>query len=159
MRSPGDWQLRLIQLLAIPGLILSFYLWLFHEGSLLAVCGASGWDDCGAVSGPDAPYSSVGPIPVAAIGFAGYTLIFGMVWFRAWVPILDDYMPELMVGVSGLALLFTLYLTGLEIVVIHAICRYCVVSAVLVVLIFLLAVSYLRSVARRGSAPEEPNAA
>lgn len=158
MRKPDEWQLRLIQLLAVPGLILSFYLWLFHEGSLIAVCGASGWDDCGAVSGPDAPYSSVGPIPVAAIGFAGYALIFAMVWFKAWIPMLDDYLPELMVGVSGIALLFTLYLTGLEVVVIRAVCRYCIVSAVFVVLIFLLAVSYLRSVAGGEPAPEELDA-
>ena len=145
MRRQG-WQLRLIQLLAVPGLLVAFYLWLFHNDALIAACGAGGWDDCGAVSGPDALYSSVGPIPVAAIGFAGYALIFVLVWLKDWLPLLDDYMPEVMVGVTGVAFLFTLYLTALELFVIHAICRYCAVSAVLVTIMFVLALSYLRAV-------------
>lgn len=144
MRVP-DWQIRLVQLLAIPGLLLSFYLWLFHNGSLVAACAPSGWDDCGAVSGPDAPYSSVGPVPVAAIGFAGYALIFGLIWLRAWSTTIDDYLPELLVGITGLALFFTLYLTGLEIFVIHAVCRFCLVSAAIILLMFALSISYLRA--------------
>lgn len=143
MRVP-DWQIRLIQLLAIPGLLLSFYLWLFHHGSLVAACLPSAWDDCGAVSGPDAPYSSVGPVPVAAIGFAGYAAIFGMIWLRAWIVKLHDFLPELLVGITGVALLFTIYLTSLEIFVIHAVCRFCLVSAVIILLMFALSISYLR---------------
>jgi hypothetical protein len=41
MRSekwPADWQVRLIQLLAIPGLIIAFYLLLYHNGNLVSVC-------------------------------------------------------------------------------------------------------------------------
>jgi vitamin-K-epoxide reductase (warfarin-sensitive) len=139
-----DWQLRLIQLLAVPGLIVAYYLLLFHEGQLVIVC-SGGWDDCGAVSGPDAPYSSVGPIPVALIGMAGYGLIFMLVWLRDWLPLLDDTLPEIMVSITGLALLFSLWLTGLELFVIHAFCRYCVVSAVIILIMFVLAVSYLRT--------------
>lgn len=145
MRTP-EWQIRLIQLLAIPGLILSFYLWLFHEGSLVAACGANGWDDCGAVSGPNAPYASVGPIPVAAIGFVGYMAIFGLVWLRAWSTMIYDYLPELLLGTIGVALLFTLYLTALELFVIHAVCRFCLVSAGIIVAMFALSLSYLRGV-------------
>jgi uncharacterized membrane protein len=143
----SDWQLRLIQLLAIPGLIVAYYLLLFHEGQLVIVC-TGGWDDCGAVSGPDAPYSSIGPVPVALIGMIGYGLIFMLVWLREWLPLLDDYLPEIMVSVTGLALLFSLWLTGLELFVIHAFCRYCVVSAVIILIMFILAVSYLRKVTR-----------
>jgi uncharacterized membrane protein len=143
----SDWQLRLIQLLAIPGLIVAYYLLLFHEGQLVIVC-TGGWDDCGAVSGPDAPYSSIGPVPVALIGMTGYALIFMLVWLREWLPLLDDYLPEIMVSVTGLALLFSLWLTGLELFVIHAFCRYCVVSAVIILIMFILAVSYLRKVTR-----------
>ena len=139
-----NWQLRLIQLLAIPGLLLSYYLWLFHNGDVIAVCGSSGWDDCGAVSGPNALYSAIGPLSVAAIGMVGYLVIFLLVWLYAWLPPLQTYMPELMVGVTALAFLFSLGLTGLELFVIHAFCRYCVVSAILVTLMFVSAVSYLR---------------
>lgn len=147
MQWLSDWQLRFIQLLAIPGLVVAYYLLLFHEGQLVIVC-SGGWDDCGAVSGPDAPYSSIGPVPVALIGMTGYALIFMLVWLRDWLPLLDEYLPEIMVSVTGLALLFSLWLTGLELFVIHAFCRFCVVSAVIILIMFALAVSYLRTVTK-----------
>lgn len=143
---PVDWQLRLVQLLAVPGLLLSFYLWLYHDGALIAVCSGSGWDDCGAVSGPDAVYSSIGPIPVALIGLGGYAVLFLAVWLSDWLPQLDDFLPELMVGLTGVAFLFSLILTGLEIFVIEALCRYCVISAVIATLMLILSISYLRSI-------------
>lgn len=144
-----DWQIRLIQLLAVPGILVAFYLLLFHNGDVIAACGASGWDDCGSVSGPNAPYSTVGPVPVALIGLVGYVLIFGASWVRDWIPELNGYLPEIMIGLTGMAFLFTLWLTALEAFVIHAFCRYCLVSAGLVTIMFLLAISYLREVNAR----------
>ncbi|MGW8318844.1 MAG: vitamin K epoxide reductase family protein [Candidatus Promineifilaceae bacterium] len=142
---PEDWQIRLIQLLAVPGLVLSFYLLLYHNGNLVEVCSASGWDDCGKVSGPDAPYSSIGPIPVALIGLIGYVTLFLVTWLKDWIPLVDDYLPELMIGLTGVALLFSVGLTVLELFVIHAICRFCIVSAVIVIIMFVLSLSYLRT--------------
>ncbi len=141
---PDDWQVRLVQLLAVPGMLLASYLLLFHEGKLVDVCSASGWDDCGRVSGPDAPYSAVGPIPVALIGLIGYASLFLLAWAKDWLAIVDDYLPELLVGLTAVAFLFTVGLTGLELFVIHAICRYCVVSAVIVTVMFGLAIHYMR---------------
>jgi uncharacterized membrane protein len=140
-----DWQIRIIQLLTLPGLLLAYYLLLFHDGALVAGCTGSGWDDCGAVSGPDAPYSSIGPVPVALVGLVGYALIFLTIWLSSWWPKLDDYLPELVLGLTGAALLFTVGLTGLEIFVIHAFCRFCIYSAIIIVIMFGLAVSYIRS--------------
>jgi len=145
---PQSWQVRLIQLLAVAGLFVAYYLLLYHNGTLVAVCGGSGWDDCGQVSGPDAPYSSIGPVPVALIGLLGYAFIFTLTWLDGWWSTLAGYLPELLVGTTGLAFLFSLGLTGLELFVIHAICRYCVVSAVLATIMFGLAISYLVSVQR-----------
>lgn len=138
------WQVRFIQLLTVPGLLISFYLLLYHNGVLLAVCSGSGWDDCGLVSGPGALYADIGPVPVALIGFAGYALIFLLTWLDDWWLQLRDTLPELLVGVTGLAFLFSTGLTGLELFVIGAFCRYCVVSTLLVTVMFVLSVSYLR---------------
>lgn len=143
---PSDWQVRLIQLLAVIGLFVAYYLLLYHNGTLVAVCGGSGWDDCGKVSGPGAPYSTLGSVPVALIGLIGYALIFLLTWLPAWWPLLDEYLPELLVGTTGLAFLFSLGLTAVELFVIQAVCRYCVVSAVLATILFALAISYLISV-------------
>lgn len=143
------WQVRLIQLLAVPGLLVAFYLLLYHNGALTATCTSGTWEDCGLVSGPDAPYAAIGPIPVALIGLVGYAVIFLLTWLAEWLPSLEDYLPELLIGTIGLALLFTGGLTGLEIFVIHAVCRYCLVSATIILVMFLLSVSYLRE-ANRG---------
>ena len=140
-----DWQIRLIQLLSVPGMLLAYYLLLFHEGVLVSGCAVGGWFDCGEVSGPGAPYASIGPIPVALIGLIGYGLIFLLTWLRDWDFALLDYLPEVMVGVTGFAFLFSLVLTGLELFAIGAFCQYCVVSAVLVTVLFGLSLSYLRS--------------
>jgi len=44
-------------------------------------------------------------------------------------------------GLVGLAFLFTIGLTSLEIFVIHAICQFCLYSAIIVLLMFVLALS------------------
>ena len=140
-----EWQLKIIQLLSIPGMLLAYYLLLFHNGVLIAGCTASGWDDCGAVSGPGAPYAEIGPVPVALIGLVGYAFIFGLIWARDLWPLVDDYLPELLLGATGFALLMSLVLTGLEAFVLQAFCRYCLVSAALVIVLFGLALSYSRA--------------
>jgi uncharacterized membrane protein len=122
-------------------------LYLFHEGVLIVGCTGSGWDDCGAVSGPTALYSSIGPLPVALIGLIGYAFIFLLTWLKDWEPLAEGYLPELLLGAASLALLFTVGLTALEAFVIQAFCRYCLVSAVFIIIIFVLSLSYIRGTA------------
>jgi uncharacterized membrane protein len=148
-----DWQARLIQLLAVPGILVAYYLLLYHNGQVVLLCGEGGWDDCGRVSGPGAPYAAVGPMPVALIGLIGYGLLFLVVWLQDWLPVVDGNLPELLAGLTGLAFFFTLVLTGLELFVIHAFCRYCLVSAAIVTVMFGLAVSYLLSSRRVTASP------
>ena len=65
---------------------------------------------------------------------------------------LEERWPvSLLVWLSGMGVLFSLYLTYLELFVIHAICRWCVGSAVIITAIFLLAL-----LARRASTPDVP---
>jgi uncharacterized membrane protein len=85
---------------------------------------------------------------VALIGLLGYATLFLLAWLKDWLAVVEDYLPELLVGLSAVAFLFSLGLTGLELFVIHAICRYCVVSAVIISLIFVLSIDYLREVNR-----------
>jgi uncharacterized membrane protein len=150
----NQWPARLIQLLAVPGLLVAFYLWLYHHGALTATCTVGSWEDCGLVSGPNAPYAAIGPIPVALIGLAGYALIFLVVWLADFIPLIERYLPELLVGLTGTALLFTAGLTALEIFIIHAVCRYCLVSAAIIVLMFILAAYNLRVANRAGRSLE-----
>jgi uncharacterized membrane protein len=150
-----NWQARVIQLLAVPGLLLSFYLLLYHNGIIPEICHASGWEDCGLVSGPSARFSSVGPVPVALIGFVGYATIFLVTWLAPWSELVDRYQPELLMGLTAIAFIVSLGLTGLELFVIHAFCRFCVISALIVTAMLLLAISFLRDTNRAVAAPEE----
>jgi uncharacterized membrane protein len=144
-----NWQVRLIQLLTIPGLLTAYYLWLYHEGTLFSACTINSIFDCGQVSGPGAKYASIGPIPVAMIGLIGYGFIFLLVWLSDWIPSLEENLPELMLGTTGLAFLFTAWLTGLEFFELRAFCQYCLISAAIVLIMFILAIAYLRSSRRK----------
>lgn len=152
-----NWQARIIQLLAVPGLLLAFYLLLYHNGVIPEVCRATGWEDCGLVSGPTARYSSIGPVPVALIGFIGYAIIFLVTWLAPWWQTIDNYQPELLLGLTGFAFLFSMGLTGLELFVIHAFCRFCVISALIITVMLLLAISFLRHANRPIELQEEGN--
>ncbi len=143
MHLPRNWQVRLIQLLAVGGIIVAFFLLLYHEGKIISLCSSGGWDDCGQVSGPTARYASFGGIPVALMGLIGYITIFMMVWLTEWIALIEDYLAEILISLTGIAFLFSLGLTLLEIFVIHHICRYCVISAVIVTIMFILSVATL----------------
>lgn len=143
MSVPKDWPVKTIQLLAVPGMLVAYYLYLFHSGSLFTTCTVNDFFDCGQVSGPASPYSSIGPIPVALIGLLGYAAIFLLVWIQEWIEFVADNMPELMFGIVGLALLFTLGLTFLEMFVIHAFCQYCLYSAAIILVMFILTIIFL----------------
>ena len=145
MKIPKGWQANIIQVLAVPGMMVAYYLYLYHSGSLFTTCTINDWFDCGQVSGPASPYSSIGPIPVALIGLLGYASIFLLVWLQDWIPSVKDNLPEILAGFVGLAFLFTLGLTVLEIFVIHALCQYCLYSAIVIIVMFVLAISFLVS--------------
>lgn len=145
MSAPENWQARIIQLLAVPGMLVAYYLLLYHGGSLFTTCTVNELFDCGQVSGPASPYSSLGPIPVALLGLVGYAAIFLLVWLQDWFTVVKENLAELMAGIVSLAFLFTLGLTALELFVIHAICQYCLYSAAIVTVMFILAVSYVIS--------------
>lgn len=154
MSIAEDWQARVIQLLSVPGMLVAYYLWLFHSGSLFTTCTVNTFFDCGQVSGPTSPYSSIGPIPVALIGLIGYAAIFGIVWLKDWIPFVEDYLPEFLAVLVGLAFLFTLGLTATEMFVIGAFCQYCLISAGIILLMSLLALSYV--IGARREAADEP---
>ncbi|MDH5759200.1 MAG: vitamin K epoxide reductase family protein [Gemmatimonadota bacterium] len=139
-----------IALLSLAGAFVAFYLFAHALGwTGPIVCGVG---DCATVQASS--YAKVGPIPVAAIGLAGYMFLLGM----ALLGLQPAYAASrvvsgALVAASSVALAFSAYLTYLEAAVIHAWCQWCVVSAILVVLIFLFSlpeVGRLRQSPARG---------
>ena len=125
--------------LALVGIFLSLYLVLYRLGIYgELVCGSG---SCEVVQA--SRFSVFLGLPVAVWGLAWYLAVFvtALVRSRALdTPEPDAKWPGLMLAVlatGGLA--FSAYLTWIELGVLHAICRWCVGSAVLTVLIFLAA--------------------
>ena len=133
---------------ALAGLFVSAYLWLYKLGAIGTLsCGTGG---CETVQ--LSPQSRFLGIEVAAIGAAGYAVLLVLTLASLqprWSG--NVRLVQLIAFLAGGAVLFTLYLKYLELFVIHAICRWCVASAVLIVVFFTLIVLELRRVRRQQS--------
>lgn len=130
-----------VAVLALLGLFVSLYL-LAHSLGLTGplVCGVG---DCATVQA--SPYAWVGPMPVSGIGVVGYAVLLGLALLGLQVGRLGSSGVALgLLAGSLVGLGFSAYLTYLEAVVIRAWCQWCVVSAVLMTLIFLAALPELR---------------
>jgi len=133
VRTPSA---RAFPILAALGLIVSLYLWYVHVSGTTALCvGVGGCETVNASS-----YSELAGMPVAFLGALTYFVLL-VSWLirprlamnmRAWVSL----------GIFALTLvgvLFSAYLTYLELFVIYAICPWCVTSAIIITILFLLA--------------------
>lgn len=139
-RLPGL-RLRLVPVfLAIAGLIDSLYLgWLKLSGNT-DVCSTIG--DCEAVN--LSRFADVGGIPVALIGAVGYVAILGLLMVEGRFPAWSDNLQLAYFGLTLVGTLYSAYLTYIELFVIKAICPFCVVSAVIMLILFINGVSRLR---------------
>jgi uncharacterized membrane protein/thiol-disulfide isomerase/thioredoxin len=127
----------LIPLLAVLGLGVAAYLAYVEVNQVEAVCGPVG--ECNIVQ--TSAYAVMLGIPVAVWGVLHYVAS-GVLWTGQ--RFLSGRWANLSVlGLLGLTLfgtLFSIYLTCLELVVIHAICVWCLSSAVITTLLMLMVV-------------------
>jgi uncharacterized membrane protein len=132
-------------LLSLAGLFISAYLYLYKIGKIGSLaCGTGG---CETVQW--SPWSRVGGIEVSLIGLLGYAFLLAVSLLSLQPALGSRRTPSLLLaGLSGIAVLFTGYLTYLELFVIHAICRWCVASAVIIFALFLVALLDLRRLSR-----------
>src|SRR5213592_1193442 len=130
-----------IVVLALVGLLVATYLWLYKIGVIgVLQCGTG---SCEAVQ--TSRYAVVFGVPVAFVGVAGYAVLFvvGVVGLQpAFVA--DRRVMLLLAALATAGFAFTLYLTSIELFVLHAICRWCVVSAALMTGIWMVSVTGLR---------------
>lgn len=127
-----------IALLSLVGLFVALYLWLFKIGVVgTMACGTGG---CEAVQlSPESVFMGV---EVALIGVVGYLVLLGVAVWGTLPAQAARVGPALaLVVLSGGAVGFTAYLKYLEFFVIGAVCQWCVVSAILILVIFLLSVA------------------
>ena len=119
---------RFLFVIIIAGMLLSGYTLWQHTRPGPSFCDLSKRISCEKVN--QGPWSEIGGIPVALIGFVGYTLLLGLLVFkpRAW--------HLLLTAGAAIGLGFTVWLFYLEIALIQAICLLCVGSAIVITSIF-----------------------
>ena len=130
-----DTRLRGIVLVGLVGLFVAVYLLLYHLGFYGAMlCGVG---SCETVQASKYARFLGEPVPLwGTLWYAGVLVLaflgLGPAYGKRWLDVL------LALAVTG-GLLFSAYLTGVELIILHAVCMWCVISAVLTVLLFVLA--------------------
>ena len=132
-------------LLSLVGLFISAYLYLYKLGKIgNLACGTGG---CETVQW--SPWSQVAGIEVSLVGVLGYAGLVLLSLAALQAGLTKQRWPGVLLAVlAGIGVLFTLYLTYLELFVIHAICRWCVASGVVIVAIFVASLLDIRRLAR-----------
>ena len=130
-------------LLAAAGIIVAGLLTSFHYSAAAEGRFCSAAAGCGTVN--TSPYASIRGVPVAVLGLAGYAAIAALALVSRRRADVRRHLPLAVFGVSLIGVLYSAYLTYLEFFVIHAVCPWCLLSAGLMTLIFLLSVAQLRS--------------
>jgi len=130
MRIPSEANLRrAIAFIAALGVGVATYITIADSGGGSPTCLAGG-HGCQTVA--ESSYSHIAGVNIAIFGIAGYLLLLASAFF------VSDYvrLGAFAVALGGFG--FSIYLTYLEIFKIEAICQWCVASAVLMTIQFLL---------------------
>jgi len=125
-----------IVIFAILGAIDSTYLLIYKLTGNNRMCLGNG--GCHNVN--FSSYSEIYGIPISAIGLVAYLAMVGIILLEPRLRLLEDNGPLLLFGMGITGVAFSAYLTYLEIYVIHAVCPFCVASAIIITLIFVIAI-------------------
>lgn len=116
-------------LLALAGIIVAGYLTYVDLSHMNAFCG--GPFDCATVQA--SRFASIRGVPIAILGLLAYVAI--LILEVAWPHADADAASWMKLGVFAIAfagMLYSFYLTYVEFFVIHALCVYCLTSAVII---------------------------
>lgn len=125
-----------VPVLAVAGMVVAGYLTYVETQQVAAVCGPVG--DCNAVQ--VSAYARFLGVPVGIIGLVGYVAILAAwLWGRAGNPTAR----AALLGMTVVGVLFSVYLTWVELFVIRAVCMWCLSSAVIMMALMLAAGAWL----------------
>ncbi len=137
----SDLRLRSIAIvLAIIGLADSIYLTIIKLTNEKGLC-LQGIGDCWSVN--TSRYSEIAGIPVSLLGAGAYAALLLLFSLETRTGFWHEYSPMIVFGITLAGLIFSAYLTYLEVAVIKAICPFCVLSAVVMAGLFVLSIMRL----------------
>ena len=131
---------KILIALASVGLLDAIYLTWIKLSGAEAMCAGVG--DCSAVNA--SRYSEIAGIPIAVFGGGAYLAMLLILIYKDRVDFLRENGAMLLVGISLAGVLYSAYLTYIELYVIHAICPYCVLSAIVLTLMLIISILYFR---------------
>ena len=117
----------------VIGLVDSLYLLWIKIANDKVYC-LQGIGDCWTVN--TSRYSSIAGIPISVFGILGYALILAVFILEEKHPTIKEHGLNILFGLTLLGALYSIYLTYLELFVIYAICPFCVVSALAMLVLF-----------------------
>lgn len=133
----------LAALVALAGMFVALYLTLYKLGYIGTLACAVG--SCEKVQ--TSKWATFLGFPVGAWG-VGYYVAVLVVSLAGLSPVFVErrIISRILVAMTGVGVVFSLWLTYLELFVIDAICIYCVISAILVIVLFVISWQDLRDV-------------
>jgi uncharacterized membrane protein len=125
----------LVALVALAGVFVALYLTLYKLGYIGTLACAVG--SCETVQ--TSKWATFLGVPVGAWG-VGYYIVVLVLGLVGLTPRYADTrrLSEILVLLTAFGVLFSLWLTYLELFVIHAICQWCVISAILATILFIV---------------------
>jgi uncharacterized membrane protein len=125
----------LVALVALAGVFVALYLTLYKLGYIGTLACAVG--SCETVQ--TSKWATFLGFPVGAWGVAYYVFVLALAIVGLTGRFAESRgISQILVGVTAFGMLFSLWLTYLELFVIHAICQWCVISAILATILFVL---------------------
>ena len=120
---------------AFCGFLDSFYIARNEANNMPLFCNITGLSGCTIVAASQ--YSHFFGIPIAEYGMLFYASIFFAAVLE--LALFDRLLRRILQIISYVGIAASVYFTFLEVFVIHALCIYCVVSALITLLIFITA--------------------
>ena len=137
----------LAALVALAGMFVALYLTLYKLGYIGTLVCAVG--SCETVQ--TSKWATLLGFPVGGWGVAYYVAVFALSIAGLSAGLSESRGVSLtLVTMTGFGVIFSLWLTYLELFVIHAICQWCVISAILAIALFVISVLDLREVTSFG---------
>jgi uncharacterized membrane protein len=128
--------------LIVVGLLVTGYLSVAELTETTTVCIESGAFNCDVVQ--NSAYSKIMGIPVAVLGFATYVVLAVLVGLENRHAFLQEYGVMLVFAITLFGFLYSAWLTYIEFFQLKALCPWCLASAAIMTLLFIVSGLRLR---------------
>jgi len=129
-------------ILIVIGILITGYLSVAELTNTTTACIESGAFNCDVVQ--NSAYSKMMGIPIAVLGFGTYLILGALVTLENRVGLLKDYGVVLVFAITLFGFLYSAWLTYIEFFQLKALCPWCLASATVMTLLFVVSGLRLR---------------